>query len=217
MTASSYPEDWGKLLGIPPDLAGRLADITYRKLLYWDLTNLVRPAIRRRVGRTMIRLYNFDDMVALIVTANLRRRGVSLQHVREIVTRIRETYSYDSPLAQLTFGVHGRRLYFMHPDGMWEDERVSGQAVIREVIPLDEIRSQILNGLKRPADAVGRVERRRGKLGNKPTFMGTRIPVATVQRWLENGKSKADILEAYPDLEHEDIELARRAMLSTGS
>ena len=38
-----------------------------------------------------------------------------------------------------------------------------------------------------------------------PCIRGLRIPVATIVGMISDGMTKEEILEAYPDLEHEDI------------
>ena len=55
---------------------------------------------------------------------------------------------------------------------------------------------------------VGVIERRRGVLGHKPVVAGTRIPVASIRRMVEDGMSTAEILKEYPDLQLGDIEAA---------
>ena len=54
-----------------------------------------------------------------------------------------------------------------------------------------------------------RVVRRRGVHGSSPIFEGTRIPVATVQHYLQEGFEAAEIIEEYPSLTPADIEAAR--------
>lgn len=49
-----------------------------------------------------------------------------------------------------------------------------------------------------------------GKMGGLPCIRGLRIPVATVVAMVADGMSNDDILEAYPDLEAEDIAEALR-------
>ena len=44
--------------------------------------------------------------------------------------------------------------------------------------------------------------------GGKPCIAGTRLAVSIILEWLENGKTFADILEAYPFLTKEDIRAA---------
>jgi len=48
------------------------------------------------------------------------------------------------------------------------------------------------------------------KMGGIPCIRGLRIPVATVVGMVANGMTAKEILEAYPDLEPEDI---REALL----
>ena len=48
------------------------------------------------------------------------------------------------------------------------------------------------------------------KMGGVPCIRGLRIPVTTVVGMVANGMTEKDILEAYPDLEPEDI---REALL----
>ena len=43
------------------------------------------------------------------------------------------------------------------------------------------------------------------KMGGRACIRGLRIPVATVVRCVASGMSSEEILEAYPDLEQEDI------------
>jgi uncharacterized protein (DUF433 family) len=48
------------------------------------------------------------------------------------------------------------------------------------------------------------------KMGGVPCIRGLRIPVATVVGMVADGMSEQDILEAYPDLQAEDIHQALR-------
>ncbi len=48
------------------------------------------------------------------------------------------------------------------------------------------------------------------QMGGFPCIRGLRIPVATVVGVVADGMSEAQVLEAYPDLEREDIQEALR-------
>ncbi len=48
------------------------------------------------------------------------------------------------------------------------------------------------------------------QMGGMPCIRGLRIPVATVVGMMADGMTSAEILEAYPDLENEDIAEALR-------
>jgi len=44
-----------------------------------------------------------------------------------------------------------------------------------------------------------------GKRGGKPCVRGMRISVYDVLSWLADGMTEADIIEDYPELNHDDI------------
>jgi uncharacterized protein (DUF433 family) len=48
------------------------------------------------------------------------------------------------------------------------------------------------------------------KMGGVPSIRGLRIPVATVVGMVADGMGEEEILEAYPDLEREDVREALR-------
>jgi len=47
-----------------------------------------------------------------------------------------------------------------------------------------------------------------GKMGGVPCIRGLRVPVATVVAMIAEGMTREEILDAYPDLEAEDITAA---------
>ena len=49
----------------------------------------------------------------------------------------------------------------------------------------------------------------------KPVIRGTRIPVELILRKLSEGAAEADLLGAYPQLTHEDIQAAMRYAADT--
>ena len=90
------------------------------------------------------------------------------------------------------------------------------QIVLAEVIHLDPLRLRIDKAARRSADDAGRVEKRRGVHASTPVFAGTRIRVATVQRYLQQGYETSAILEAFPDLRVEDVDEARQQLAAAG-
>lgn len=191
-----------------PDRAARIADLSRRQVDYWSRTGVVRPTIDTRITKRPIRLYEFADLMSLMVAAELKERGLSLQHIRTVVERLRKA-GYDSPLSQLTYATQGKRLYFQHPDGGWEGDALPGQGVLRQILKLEPMRNRIRAAGQRSREQVGKVERRKGTLGYKPVFAGTRVPVDTVCRYIDAGKTADEIIEAFPTLEHADVDAAR--------
>ena len=55
-----------------------------------------------------------------------------------------------------------------------------------------------------------------GVHASAPVFAGTRIRVATVQRYLQQGYETDAILNAFPDLRVEDVDEARRQFAAVG-
>ncbi len=53
---------------------------------------------------------------------------------------------------------------------------------------------------------LSRIAAEPGKMGGKPVIRGRRITPAMVLHMLANGASRAEVLEAYPVLEPEDID-----------
>jgi uncharacterized protein (DUF433 family) len=98
----------------------------------------------------------------------------------------------------------------MHDDGSWEGDLRPDQVVIHEVLNLEPLRGRIAAGLRRDASLAGQIERRRGVLGSKPVLAGTRVPVHTVRRYLDAGRSVEQILESFPALTAADVEAVQR-------
>ncbi len=188
----------------------RLAGLTPGQLRYMESVGLLSPAISRRISaRNAVRLYDFTNVVELLVVVELRSRFTP-QHVRKVIEHLRSR-GYQRPLTELRFAVEGSsQVFFQHPDGTWEGDRRPDQTVLMHVLDLDAIRIRVRSAAgRRDASQVGRIERRRGVLGSKPVFAGTRIPVASVVAFLEAGHSLEEVLAAYPQLRPEDIEAAR--------
>lgn len=201
-------EGMADVLAIPDRRAAKLARITMRQLRYWEQTGLIIPSIKRQISpRNTVRLYGYQDLLGLLVAAELRHR-VSLQHIRRIVAQLHDR-GFADPLRELRFATHGNDVYFQYPDGSWSGDPAPDQVIFHQVIALDPLRQRIPTASQRDPDTIGKVVRRRGVLGGKPIFAGTRIPVATVQRYLEAGYETQAIIEEYPSLTPADIEAAR--------
>jgi DNA-binding transcriptional MerR regulator len=196
------------VLAIPDKRAAKLARITIRQLRYWERKGLIVPSIRQEISpRNIVRLYTYQDLLGLLVAAELRNR-VSLQHIRRLVAYLRDR-GFAEPLRELRFATHGNDIYVQYPDGSWSGDPLPEQVIFHQVITLDALRARIPEATRRDEKAKGKVVRRRGVLGSKPIFAGTRILVATVERYLQAGYDTKEIIEEYPSLTPADIETAR--------
>ncbi|MFG1790973.1 DUF433 domain-containing protein [Nocardia sp. NPDC049149] len=198
-------------IALTRETVARVTGLSAKQLDYWAETALITPAVDESLSpRNRVRLYGFSEALALSVVAELRKhRGVSLQHIRQIVGRLK-TRGYQQPLTELAFATVGNKVFFQHPDGTWEGSLHPDQIVIHQVLSLAPLRERIMRSTSRDADQHGHIEKRRKVLGSKPVFAGTRIPVDTVRRYLAAGKTTAEVLAAYPDLTEDDIEAVRR-------
>ena len=206
-----------ELLAFPDTRARRIAGVSKGRLRYWEETGLVVPSIKRRLSpRNTVRLYSYQDLLALLVVSALRtERGMSLQHIRRVVEHLRSR-GYEAPLRELKFATVGQEIYFQHPNGDWEGDVRPDQIVIEETLRLDALRLRIAEAIRRSAKDVGRVEKRRGVHASAQVFAGTRIRVSTVQDYLRHGYTTEAILEAFPDLERKDIDTACELLTAAG-
>jgi MerR-like DNA binding protein len=65
-------------LAVPDKRAAQLAAISMKQLRHWEKTGLVVPSIRQQISqRNTVRLYSFQDLLQLLVVAELRHRLTS--------------------------------------------------------------------------------------------------------------------------------------------
>jgi DNA-binding transcriptional MerR regulator len=199
------------VLAVPDKRAAKLARVTMRQLRHWEQTGLVVPSIKRELSpRNTVRLYSFQDLLELLVAAELRHRpGITLQHIRRLVGHLRQR-GFSAPLRELKFATHGQDIYVQYPDGTWSGGPNLDQLVFHQVIALDILTAKIETLRHRDPHMAGKVVRRRGVHGSSPIFAGTRILVSTVQHYLHEGFDASAIIEEYPSLTPADIEAAQR-------
>jgi uncharacterized protein (DUF433 family) len=200
------------LIALPRNRAAELAGVSERRVAYWEKLGLIKPTIDKRLGRH-VRLYEYTELMSLMVVAQLRGE-VSLQQIRRVVDYLRRL-GFPEPLTELRFAVIGKDVYFEHPEGHWEHDRPPGQVVIKHVLNLEPIRARIGKAAARAKSSIGQVEKRRGAMGSKPLVAGTRVPVATVERYLDAGKSTKEVLAAFPVLHSKDVEVIRRNRIAS--
>lgn len=196
------------MLAFTTDEARRLTGLSARRLQYWDETDFIRPSLAARQGRGWPRLYSFRDLIQLRVAVQLRDR-LSLQALR----RLKAALDTEAPFATVRFALlPDDEVVYLGPEGHYEAARKPGQIVLEFEVPIREIRSTLQRDVERlrVRRGAGRVEKRRGVLGNQPVFEGTRIRPDAVSRAIAAGWHDARILEEYPDLRPADIALVRR-------
>lgn len=182
-----------------------LAGISKRQLRYWA-RDLARPVIDKKITvHRGVRLYDYDGVLTVMVLAELKGRGKSLQYLRQVARLIEEE---GLRFPELRFATSGSRVHFQRPTGEWQDAE-RNQAIDADIVPLRPLREKVDRSMQRDPSSVGKTERRRGAMGSKELVAGTRVPVAAVRRYLDRGISDAEVLEAFPMLDPADVEAVR--------
>ena len=192
------------LIGVPFETAVRIIGVSSARLRSWAKQQIVRPGIYRAGSWE----FSLDDLVRARVVKELETRGVHIPKIDALVKTYEEMGILD-PLLTLRWAVEGVEIFTQHPDGGWTGGRAPNQGVFIEIINPDAIRTETKRDLKRPETKSGGVEQRRGVLGGKPIFSGTRIPLEAVLSYLRHDMTNQQILAAYPDLTERDIATAR--------
>jgi uncharacterized protein (DUF433 family) len=196
-----------QLIGVSATRAASIAGIRPERLRRWEHYGLVSPSVADRVGGKSIRLYGFQQLVELLVVRELERITNNVRKLRRVVEDLRQEYS--SPWSELRWAYDAGELYWQHPDGSWAGDRDPGQTVLYGVVDLKIIEARVRSSVRRDESTIGRTETRRGVLGSKQVIAGTRTPVAAVREYIDAGFGDEEILEAYPHLSSEDIDLVR--------
>ncbi len=153
-------------------------------------------------------IYGFRDLLNLRALADLRRdlglRTEDLGRAGRYLTGHRDT-----PWSKLGFGADGRHLVLLDAaTGRWETDRPDEVRSIDLTELIEDVRLRVDAALQRSPEQIGRIERHRGVLGNKPVIAGTRIPVVAIHELADTGYSTQAIIDAYPHLHVADVEAA---------
>lgn len=192
-----------------------------------DLSGLTLPTVRRwrRIGLVggESSYLGWRDLVGLRIVATLRKEHkVSLPRVLRVANYLSKFKA--RPLSELRIYVAGKRLYFLNPEtGKIEDAEGSGQlhaepphAFGLEVVS-SRLRREVHEKRQRTKAMRGAFTKKRGVQGGQPCFAGTRIRIATIKQWLDEGASQAEILKNYPRLTADDIRALRSGKLDRAS
>lgn len=189
--------------------AERLTGISVRQLRHWDRTGFFAPSLAYEDrSKPFSRLYSFRDLVSLKVLNALRNDAkVSLPHLRTVKEKL--AHLGDDVWAKTTLYVLNKRVVFENPLTRTKEEIVTGQGVLQ--IPLRVVTgnmNEAVNAMRqRDADAVGKIEKKRG-FGGHPVIAGTRIPVQAIKAFAAEGYTPEQIQREYPTLTKDDIAAA---------
>lgn len=178
----------------------------------WHENDIVHPTALHHVGKYRVATYSLEDLVLGRIVRMLELADVDIRQIAKIVRIVR---SHSEPLSSFSWGASAREAFVQFPNGAWYGGKKPDQGVLIDMIDLDELRADTLRRVPRPREMAGRTERRFGTQGRREVFEGTRVPVKTVEDYIDAGLSTTQILADYPSLFEEDIE-AIRARVATG-
>lgn len=189
-----------------PTEAARLIRVHPETLARWTTGRypLVRPAFDR--------FFDFEDLVSLLVIAELWRRRVQTSEIRRGIEVLAQELGVDRPLAHIdapprlaTVG----RSFFAHI-GEWADAgkgfQLAFQPMIEPVLRPLEYDTQGMAHLWRPLESVTATPIVQA---GTPCIEATRVPTTTVEGLVRVGEDIEDIAFDF-DLEIEQIQAALR-------
>jgi len=146
--------------GFSAENTRKLVGATYRQLVHWDKTGLLRPSVERAKGRGSRRVYSFEDLVELRVICRLLDAGVTLRTVRIAARYIRDNFkTVTRPLARMALVVDGKQVLVRTlKEGALIDATAYGQVVINFAVgPIAEAVRGEVQALSAPREMKVRV------------------------------------------------------------
>ena len=187
----------------------QLTGLTKRQLRAWDKRGFFAPHYAYEDRRAPYsRIYSFRDVVGLrTIAILLKDHHVSLSTLIAAASELdRRGYEH---WADVTLHVINREVHFQKRGSEEVEGLKTGQFAMLPIIDVIDDVTTRLEALKHRSDKeIGRIERHRHVMRNAPVVAGTRITVATIQRYAEAGYSTEQILSEYPTLTERDIEAA---------
>lgn len=191
---------------------GRLTNLSAAQLRYWDRTGFFSPDYAAGSRRSPFsRIYSFKNVVALRTLRMLRKEhNVPLQHLRKVAEELSDLAG--ELWTRTTLYVLNRRVIVQDSRTDRPKEAVSGQYVLD--IPLKvvvkSVQSDFEHLKRRELSQFGKIEQHRNVSHNAAVLAGTRIPIETIERFIEDGYSTSAIIREYPNLTEADIDAVVR-------
>lgn len=193
--------------------AAKVTGFSTRQLARWDREGWYSPAYGDPDRREVFgRIYSYADLVRLRTARALLDRGVPVRRALESVAALRTPDWQAVPSTPLY--VTGRDVAVSRRDAQAKGGEVSS---IEPATVLADVDDGIRRLGVRTPEQIGATERRRGWVDGEEVFAGTRIPVTTVTSLIEDGWTRAELLEGYPRLRDADVDLAEARVRRAGA
>jgi uncharacterized protein (DUF433 family) len=195
------------------DQVSRLTGLSVNQLRDWDVSGFFAPAYAAKKRRTPYsRIYSFEDVVGLRVLSILRsEHKIPLTQLRNVARKLRGYAG--KPWSRLTLYVLNKEVHFLNPNTRRVEGAVTGQYA--SLVPISDVvedmRAKANKLREREKEQSGKIEKRRFVVHNQAVIAGTRIPIAAVRRFADEGYGLDRILQQYPTLTRKDVEAALAA------
>lgn len=193
--------------------AARVTGLSKTRLSRWDKLGFFSPenADDDDRGNAYSRVYSFADLVGLRALAVLTdEHGISIQELKKTAPELAKRSM--RPWSEISLAVVKKKV-------VWDLETIPrdrhGQ-LIGAFIPLETIATQVAERAERLRNRnmslLGSTERHRFIAHNAEVLAGTRIPVKTVESFIDAGYSDKDIIAEYPTLTKIDVQFVRSSL-----
>lgn len=198
------------VIALTEDHVARITGLSKGQLRAWDRRGFFVPryAYDDR-HRAYSRIYSFKDAVGLRTIAKLRSAPyrIGIARLEALAKRMEEDEI--SHWADAKVWVVNGELHYWHPRLNEIKGSETGQLAMVPIINvIEEVKAKIDNIKTRQAETFGKVERHKYVARNSWVVAGTRIPTATIRRYIEAGYSRSAIIDEYPSLTSDDIDAA---------
>lgn len=187
----------------------RLTGLTKGQLRAWDRRGFFAPHHAyedRKVPYS--RIHSFRDVVGLkAISTLLKKHRVSLPQLIVVANELsRRGFEH---WADVTLYVIKGDVSFRERSGDKVEIIKSGQFAMLPVIDvISNVTEAAENIMQRSDEGIGKIVQNKHIMRNAPVIAGTRIPVATIQRYTKAGFSNAQIISEYPSITETDIKAA---------
>jgi DNA-binding transcriptional MerR regulator len=153
-----------------------MTGLSARQLQWWDTRRLFQPAVapkRTAAGGFTERRYTPVDLLELMVLADLRRRGVTIARIRQLLETLRSQFGIRlfeaiGGAGTLTLLTDGRDIYARTAGGAFYDLlRAPSQPllVVGSEPALEELTAKVTGGRRRPKGGKKKKINRSGRPG----------------------------------------------------
>ncbi len=187
----------------------RITGLSKGQLRAWDKLGFFEPnyAYSDR-SKAYSRIYSFKDAVGLRAISVLKKQhNVSQQHLVKVAKLLsKKGFSHWSDVKLF---VIKRKVHFQHPSSNKVEGVEDGQFAMLEVIKvIDDVLEKVSILKMRQPNQIGKIDRNKFVARNSWVVSGTRIPTATIRRYIDAGFNEDQIIEEYPALTYDDIRAA---------